>query len=338
MDGDSWIQIILLVLLILGAAYCAASEIAYASINKIRVKNYADNGDKRAKTAMYISNNFDQALTTILIGNNLTHIGFASLATLISTQLWGIESVKYTTIVSTVVVFLISEMIPKSYAKTNSVKFALVVSGSLLALMKIFSPVASLFTFISRGLSKFFPEEQEPAITEEEFYDIIKTVQEEGVLDRGKQELVHSALDFDVITVGDIFTAREDIVALDIDSTKEEILDKIKTQKYSRLPVYKGNIDNIIGILQTRKFLKRYIIHDIFDVQSLLLEPHFVSKKAPVDDLLKEMSSKKLHMSIVIDDCQKALGIVTVEDILEELVGEIWDEDDVVNEECIKLL
>ena len=118
MDSDSWIQMILLVLLIIGAAYCAASEISYASINKIRVKNYADNGDIRAKKAMYISNKFDQALTTILIGNNLTHIGFASLATLISTQLWGVESVKYTTIVSTVVVFLISEMIPKSYAKT----------------------------------------------------------------------------------------------------------------------------------------------------------------------------------------------------------------------------
>lgn len=131
MDGDSWIQIILLVSLIIGAAYCAASEIAYASMNKIRVKNYADNGDERAKKALYISNNFDQALSTILIGNNITHIGFASLSTLISTRLWGVESVKYTTIVSTIVVFLISEMIPKSYAKANSVKFALATSGLL---------------------------------------------------------------------------------------------------------------------------------------------------------------------------------------------------------------
>lgn len=337
MDGDSWIQIILLVLLIMGAAYCAASEISYASINKIRVKNYADAGDKRAKTAMYISNNFDQALTAILVGNNLMHIGFASFATLISTQIWGVESVKYTTIAATVVIFLFSEMIPKSYAKANNVKFALAVSGSLFTLMKILSPVTSLFTFISRKLSKLFPERQEPAITEEEFYDIIETAQDEGILDRGKQVLVNSALDFDAITVGDIFTAREDIVAVDIDSTQQEILQKIKTQKYSRLPVYKGNIDNIIGILQVRKFLKHYIRHDAFDVGSLLLEPHFISKKAPADDMLKEMSSKKLHMSIVVDDCGKTLGIVTVEDILEELVGEIWDEDDVVNDEFIKL-
>jgi CBS domain containing-hemolysin-like protein len=321
----------------MGAAYCAASEISYASINKIRIKNYADNGDKRAKTAMYISNNFDQALTTILIGNNLTHIGFASLATLISTQLWGVESVKYTTIVVTVIVFLISEMIPKSYAKANNVKLSLAVSGSLFTLMKVFLPITSLFMFISRRLSKLFPESQEPAITEEEFYDIIETAEEEGILDRGKQELVNSALDFDGVTVGDILTAREDIVALDIDSKQEEILEKIKTQKYSRLPVYKGNIDNIIGILQIRKFLKLYIKHDVFDVRSLLLEPHFISKKAPIDDILKEMSNKKLHISIVVDDLGKTLGVVTVEDILEELVGEIWDEEDVVNEKFLKL-
>lgn len=337
MDGGSWIQIILLMLLIMGAAYCAASEISYASINKIRLKNYADNGDKRAKKAMYISNNFDKALTTILIGNNITHIGFASLATLLSTELWGVGSVKYTTIASTIVVFLLSEMIPKSYGKANSVKFALAVSDSLYALIKVLSPVAYIFTLVSSSISKLFPVKQEPAITEEEFYDIIETANEEGILDRSKQELVNSALDFDGITVGDIFTAREDIVALDIDSTQDEILEKIKTQKYSRLPVYKGDIDNIIGILQVRKFLKLYIKHDVFDVQSLLLEPHFIKRKAPIDEMLKQMSSKKLHMSIVVDDNGKTLGIVTVEDILEELVGEIWDEDDVVNEEFIKL-
>lgn len=136
MDGDSWIRIILLALLIVGAAYCAASEIAYASINKIRIKNYADNGDKKARRALYISDNFDRALIIILISNNITHIGFASLATLITTQLWGVGSVKYTTIVSTIIVFLISEMIPKCYAKANSEKYALAVSGSLCFLMK----------------------------------------------------------------------------------------------------------------------------------------------------------------------------------------------------------
>lgn len=335
MDDDSWIQIILLVLLIMGAAYCAASEISYASINKIRLKNYADNGDKRAKKALYIADNFDNALTTLLIGNNVTHIGFASLATLISTELWGMESVKYTTIVSAVLVFLLSEMIPKSYGKANSLKFALAVSGSLCTLMKVLKPIAYFFTLISNGVSRLFPAKEGPAITEEELYEIIEAANEEGVLDKDKQDLVNSALDFDGISAGDILTRRENIVAVNIDSTKEEIIEIMKKQKYSRLPVYEGSIDNIIGILQVRKFLKLYIKHGEFDVKGLLLEPHFIRSKAPIDDMLNEMSKKRIHMSIVIDDKGKTLGIVTVEDILEELVGEIWDEDDIVNEELV---
>jgi len=337
MDGDGWMRIILLAILLLGAAYCAASEISYAAMNKIRIKNYAENGDKRAATAMYISNHFDQVLTTLLISNNVTHISFGSLAALISIQFWGPESVKYTTIVTAVFVFLFSEMIPKSYGKANSEKFALAVAGSLRTLMKILSPFTFFFMSISRILSKLFPENQEPDITEEELYDIIETAEEEGVLDQGKQQLVHSALNFDGITVGDIYTKRSDIVAVDINSTHPEILHKIKTQKYSRLPVYKDNLDNIVGILHVRRFLKVYITQKSFDLQSLLLLPHYVNQKTPIGDLLREMSSKKIHMSIVTDDSGKVIGIVTIEDILEELVGEIWDENDVVNEELTAL-
>lgn len=331
MDGGSWTQFILLMLLLMGASYCASSEISFASINKIRLKNYADNGDKRAINALYITDNFNKALTTLLIGNNITHIGFASLATLISTEIWGVESVKYTTIVSTIVVFLFSEMIPKSYGKVNSMKLALAVSGSLRGLMKLLSPIAYFFTLIGNWVSALFPISSEPEITEEELYDIIETANEEGVLDEDQQELVNSALDFDDITVGDIFTARENIVAIDINSTKEEILQVIKNHKYSRLPVYKGNIDNIIGILQVRKFLKLYIKNEKFGIRDLLMEPHTIKRNAPIDEVLREMSSKKYHMSIVVDDRCNTLGVVTVEDILEELVGEIWDEDDVVN-------
>lgn len=332
MDGGSSILFILLLVFLLGAAYCASSEISFASVNKIRLKSYADNGDKRAINAMYINDNFNKALTTLLIGNNITHIAFASVATLVSTRLWGVESVKYTTIVSTFVVFLFSEMIPKSYGKANSTKIALAVSGSLRALMKIFAPVAYFFTLISNGVSKLFPvKDDEPAITEEELYDIIETANEEGVLDEDQQVLVSSALDFDDITVGDIFIAKKNIVALDIDSQQEEILQNIKNYKYSRIPVYRDNIDNIIGILPVRKFLKAYIKGEVTDIKDMLLQPHYTKSNMPIDDLLKEMSSKKLHMSIVVDDQGKTLGIVTVEDILEELVGEIWDEDDVVS-------
>ncbi len=329
MDGDSWIRIILLAILTIGAAYCAASEISYASMNKIRIKNYADNGDRRAIKAMTISDDFDKALTTLLISNNIMHIGFGSLSALIATQLWGPQSVKYTTIITAIFVFLVSEMIPKSYAKANSENFALAVSGSLSTLMKILSPVAFFFMQISNLLSKLFPDHTESTVTAEELYDIIETAQEEGVLDQGKQQLIQSVLKFDVTAAGDILTKRNEIIAVDIKSSNKEILQKIQMQKYSRLPVYKGSMDNIIGILHTRTFLKACITQEKCDLKSLLMQPYYVNKNIPIDDLLRDMSSKKLHMSIVTDESKKVLGVITIEDILEQLVGEIWDENDV---------
>ncbi|MGI5838937.1 MAG: hemolysin family protein [bacterium] len=336
MDDGSWMPIIFLCILAICATYCAAAEISYASMNKIRVKNYAANGDKRAEKAMIIADNFDEALTTLLIGNNIMHIGFGTVAAYISIQLWGIQSLKYTTIIAAVFVFFFTELMPKSYARTNSEKFALAISGSLLALIRILAPVVSLFTSMGQKLSSYFPESQEPEITEAELFDIIEKAREEAVLDRDKQNLVDSALNFDVITVGDIFTNRNDIVALNIYSTHQDIREKIQKQKYSRLPVYEHTIDNIIGILNARTFLKHYVKHDVFDLRSLLAEPHYVNPKTPIDELLREMSSKKLHMSIVVDEAKKVLGIITVEDILEELVGEIWDESDAVYGENLK--
>ncbi|HHV59147.1 MAG TPA: HlyC/CorC family transporter [Clostridiaceae bacterium] len=337
MDSDSWIRVILLVVLALGAAYCAATEISYAALNKIRIKNYADNGDKRAIKALEISENFDQALTTLLISNNITHIGFGSLAALIAARLWGVQAVKYTTLITAVFIFLFSEMIPKSYAKAHSEKYALAVAGSLQGLMKILAPVSFFFSRIGSFISRFFPESKEPAITEEELYDIIETVQEEGVLDGGKQELLNSALKFNVKTAGEILTKRNDIVALDANSTRQEVLQKIKSQKFSRMPVYRDNIDNIIGILHVRTFLKAYMTQESFNLEGLLLQPYMISEKTPIDDLLREMSGKKIHMAIVNDDSGRTLGIVTMEDILEELVGEIWDEKDAAKQETVRL-
>lgn len=337
MDSDSWIQLILLILLLIGAAYCAASEIAFASVNKIRLRNLADGDDKRAEKALYITDNFDKAISTILIGNNITHIGFAAIATLISTNLWGIESVKYTTIVSTIIVFLFSEMIPKNYGKSKSTKFSIRVSNSLYWLMRIFTPLTIIFTSISNSIAKLFPAVNDPAITEEEFYDIIETANEEGILDRNSQELIESALWFDDMNVEDVYTSIKDVVAIEANSTEEEIIDKIKSHKYSRIPIFEGEIGNIVGILSARKLIKHYIKHSALEMDSLVAPPYFVKVGTPIDTLLKHMSSKKQHMAIVIDDSNHAIGVVTVEDILEELVGEIWDEDDIVNEDFAKL-
>ena len=337
MGSDSWYYF-LLFFLILGGGYFAGSEIAYASVNKIRIKNYAEDGDARAKKAMYILNNFDKSITTLLVGNNLMHIGTATIATIIATKTWGQGVVAYSTLVTTLVVFLISEMIPKNLAKSHNEGFALAVADSLYFLIKLLGPVVFFFTTISKVVSKLFKKQEEPTVTEDELYDILETIKEEGSLEAGKSELISSALEFADVTAQDALTSRVDIVAIDIDSTCQEILATIKEEKYSRLPVYENNIDHIIGVLNIRKFLKLYLKQgDHVNLRALLDPPYFVPKTTKIDDLLQEMSRRKLHMAIVNDDYGGTLGIMTVEDILEELVGEIWDEDDEVIEEFISI-
>ncbi|HCS75174.1 MAG TPA: HlyC/CorC family transporter [Clostridiales bacterium] len=332
MDGDGWPRVILLIILLLGASYCASAEIAFASLNTVRVKSLADKGDKRAINALHVIDNFDKALTTLLIGNNITHIGFASLATLIVTQLWGTLAVKYSTVVSTIIVFLFSEMLPKSYAKSN-LNYALAVSSSLNKMIRIFTPLTKFFTFISDSFIRLFGVTEEAEMNEEDFYEIMESVEEEGILDEYRQELVRSALDFDVTMAGDIYTPLEAVESINIESSTEGILKKVKETKYSRLPVYKERKENIIGILQTKKFLKSYIRKEFSDIQTLLVKPGFVKMNVQIDDLLRKMSSDKNHICIVKDNNDKTAGIITMEDILEELVGEIWDEDDIVEGE-----
>lgn len=339
MDSSGSSVYLLLILLGLGGAYFAAAETAYSSMNKIRIRSYAEGGMPGAKRAMKIADDFDRALITMLIGTNITHIAFASIVTMISTRLWGASSVPLTTVLSTVFVFLFIEMLPKSFAGEKSEKLALAFSGSMSLLMKLFSPLSFLFNSISGLISKLFGGPEKPTVTEEELHEIIETMEEEGGFDGDseKSELMQSALDFGDTTVQDVFTPRVDMVALDIESTTEEILEVITSQKFSRIPVYRDTIDNIIGILQTRRFLKAYLTGGDVTLENLLSEVHFVHKKTNVHELLDEMSRQKTHMCVITDDYGGTMGIVTVEDILEELVGEIWDEDDDVVEDIVQV-
>lgn len=342
-DGSIWLLIVIYVLLVFGGAYFASAESAYAAMNKIRMKNIADDGDRRAKRALYIVNNFDRALTTILIGNNIMHIGSASLATLAANKIAmhngadGSVYVVYSTVITTVIVFLISEMLPKSYAKAYSEKMSLAYSGSMRFLMKILYPVAFVFMGISKLVTRLFTKKEEPTVTEDELADIIDTVGEEGVLDEGQSDLLQSAMEFSQSTVGDVLTSLNDVVSVDIESDPKDILALIEKTKYSRLPVYKGSRDNIIGILGIRGYLRTYIRHEKTDVKALITPAYFVSDSAAIDDTLKEMSRGRIYMAVVRNAKGKITGIVTIEDFLEELVGEIWDEDDVVNENFAKL-
>ena len=247
-------------------------------------------------------------------------------------------AVTISTFVMTLAVFFAGEMLPKSIAKKYSERLSLSVAGSLWFFMTVLKPLAKLLTAIGNAAARLAKVDPQISVTEDEIYDIIEDMTEEGSLDEERGELISSALQFAETTVESILTSRVDIVALDIEDSLDEMLSTIKAETHSRLPVYEGSIDNIIGILSIRKFIKIYLREgENMDVRALLDEPYFIHGSTNIDGLLPVMSKKRLNMAVVTDNYGGTLGIVTVEDILEELVGEIWDEDDVVEEPYIAL-
>lgn len=335
--------ILLFILLIICGAFFSAAESSFSSMNKIRIKAKAEDGNKRAKNAMRIASNFDKALTTLLVGNNIVNIASASIATVIATKLFGTSDrvTFFCTVVTTLIVFLFSEMIPKSFAGDRSETFALFSARVLSVLMKLFTPLSALFTCISsvftKMLSRFFKPKDEPSITEEELYDIIDTIEEEGVMDEEQGDLFKSALDFSQTYARDVMTMRSDICAIDANLSNGQILDIVHESVHTRIPVYDGTIDRIIGILHVRNFIRAYIKNHDVNIKSLLMPAFRVSPDAMIDNLLSEMRQHKFYIGVVSDSDGKTLGIVTIEDFLEELVGEIWDEDDVIDSNFIKL-
>ena len=338
MDDGSRLPWIIAVLLLFCAAFFAVSETAFASCPKSRIKAAAERGDGRAKTALFILDDFDKAISTLLICTNIVHIATASIVTVAVTKLWGLSAVSVSTIITTIVVFFAGEMLPKSLAKKYSEPLALATGPILRFLMKVFSPLSALLTWIGQSAAKLTADENPVSVTEDELYDIIEDMTEEGSLNEEQGELISSALQFGEVTVESVLTPRVDLVAVDISSSLEDILTVIKGTNHSRLPVYQGSIDNIIGVLQIRKFIKAYLrLGKNLDIKPLMDEVFFIHQSTNIDELLPVMSKRKLNMAVVTDNYGGTLGIVTVEDILEELVGEIWDEDDVVEESYVDL-
>ena len=339
MDGDSnsILSAIIILILLAFAAYFALCETAYAAVSRIRLKMEAERGDRRAKKAVYVTEHFDRAITTILIGTNIVHLAAASYVTVLVTRRWGLSAVTLSTIITTVVVFFVGEMLPKSIAKKYSERISLGTAGSLCFFMRIFAPISAVLTAIGSGVAKLTKGDSEVSVTEDELYDIIETMTDEGELDAEQGELVTSALDFADVTVESILTARVDVTAIDVDWPAEKVMALIREVHHSRVPVYETTIDNIIGVLQIRKYLKAWLAdREHVVLRALLDEPYFVHRSANIDELLSIMSAKKLNMAVVTDNYGGTLGIVTVEDILEELVGEIWDEEDIVEEPCVR--
>jgi len=335
---------------VIGGAYFAATESSFSAVNKIKIKAMADDGNKSAKGVMFILNKFEKALTTLLIGNNITKIAGAAVFTIIATDIaqnsFGksdsfIESFAFSMIcsgLSTAVIFLFSEMIPKSFANDRSESVSLFFEGSLRVLMKILHPVSAFFNFLSDRVTRLFSSgEADPSITEDELTEIIVTAEEEGVVDEEQRDMLKSALDFSKTTVDEIMTMDKDIVYLHINDSTEQILKTILETTHSRLPVKSANSDRVIGILRTRAFLTEYKRNPAVKLRSVMSSPYIIRSKAKIDNLLNEMRLHKCYIAVVCDNDKKVVGLVTIEDILEELVGEIFDEDDQVDKNFYSL-
>lgn len=322
--GDIIVAILAFLMLLLGGAYFAGSETSLSTVNRIRVMTRADDGDKRAEKVLYILDHFDDALSAILVGNNIMHIGSASLATVTAAKLWGEGAVGITTVVTTLLVFFIAEMVPKAFARTCSERFAYFCAPSLCVLMRILAPVGRFFASIHRLFAK--TEEETPTVSEEELHDIIENIDAEDDVEEDTAELVQSALEFTETTAKEIYVPWDMVKTVAADMDPHEIEKVIRASAHSRLPVV-NETGEVIGMLQIRKYLKAYIIREgHVSLKKVMDKPYFIPTGLNIDELLEQMSNSKTHAAVVLGAEGKPVGLLTVEDILEELVGEIYDE------------
>ena len=328
MDSNFVYGIIIAVCIML-SAFFSCVETAFSCANKIRLKSQADNGNKRAVTALWVSDNFDKVLTAILIGNNVVNLGCSSIATVLCIDLFHNYGAAIATGATTLLVLTFGEVIPKCFGKEASDSIVLYTAGILKVLTVILTPFVYFFIGIKSAVMKLANiKKDQPSVTEDELKYIIESIEEEGILEEQESEMVQSALEFDEKTALEILTPRVDVVLIDADDDEKTIHDIIMRERYSRIPVYEDNIDNIIGILQTRDYLEQLSEGKKPDIRELVTEVHFIYKTQKLSDILSDFKRKKLHIAIVTDEYGGMLGIVTMEDLLEELVGEIWDEDE----------
>lgn len=323
-----------IVVLIALSAFFSASEMSFSSANRIRLENMAEDGVRGAKTALHIVEKFDDALSAILIGNNLVNIGMSSLGSVVAILITGNEDWTWvSTVILTVLVIIFGETMPKIVAKKNANRLVLIFCYPIRLLTIVLKPVIWIVVGLINLIMKLFPKNGEDLDEEEaqqELQSIIETAEDEKVLDEDQSELVQAALEFGDVRVSEVMTARVDISALDVEDDWDEILESVENSTFSRLPVYEDSIDNIVGILYLNKFYRRLTDEEPLELRELLSPPIYVYKTTRLPDALNELRSAKQHLAIVTDEYGGTLGVVTIEDILEQLVGEIWDENDIV--------
>lgn len=327
-------HIIIIAILVAFSAYFSATETAFSSLNKTRIKTLAEKGNKKADLTCRLSDNYDKLISTILIGNNIVNIGASSLATLLFVQLLGNADTGATvsTIVITIVVLIFGEITPKSIAKETPEKFAMFSSPFLNFLIIVMTPITALFSYWKKLVAKVLKLESDTKMSQEELIMLVNEVQQDGSIDQNEGDLLRNAIEFSEHEAEDILTHRVDLEAVPADATKEEVAKIFSDSKFSRILVYEENIDNIVGVIHLKDFYTGTGVtsKDICDIMTPVI---FVLKNEKISPLLRKLQQNKSHIAVVLDEYGGTYGIVTMEDILEELVGDIWDEHDDVIEE-----
>lgn len=336
MNPENIRNIIALAVLILMSGYFSATETAFLSCNKTRLRTMAEKGNKRAALVNKLNESYDRLLSTILIGNNIVNLTAASIGTILFVRLYGDIGATVSTAVMTVLVLIFGEITPKNVAKDCPEKLAMFSAPIIRVLIWIFTPLNFLFGLWKKLVSKVLHLESDSKMSQEELLMLVEEVREGGTIDSEEGDLLKNAIEFNDMRAEDILTHRVDLEAVDIESTKEEIAEVFTQSKFARLPVYEDSIDNIIGILNMKDFYDGTGI-TAKSIRDIMTKPLFVLKSEKIDELLKLLQETKSQMAVILDEYGGTLGIVTLEDILEELVGEIWDEHDEVTEEYIPI-
>ena len=336
MEGNIPLTLALLCLVAM-SAFFSATETAYTSLNRVRLKSRADNGDKRAAKTLALADDYDKLLSTILIGNNIVNNVATTIGAVLFIDLLGdVEGPTVSAAVLTVVILIFGEVSPKSLAKESPETVAMAVAPLLRFFLVILTPLNFLFTLWKKLLSKVIRKSEDQGITEEELVTMVDQAESEGGLEKEESELIRSAIEFSDQEAEEVLTPRVDIAAVEDSADMDEIAKTFAETGYSRLPVYHGDIDNIIGVIHEKDFhAARY--HCQEDLSAIISKVLYTTASTKISDLLRTLQRSKVHMAIVVDEYGGTMGLVTLEDILEELVGEIWDEHDEVIEEFRRL-
>lgn len=333
-----WLYVVA-ILLIACSAYFSASELAFTTVNQIRLKNLADNKVRGARKAIYITEHYNKALSTILIGNNLVNIGTTTICAYIFSTIITNPTLAnvLNTVIMTLVILTFGEILPKTLTKVDPQKFALRTSGVMYVIMKIFTPISFLFQKMQNVATKKAKGnyDDEPTVTEGELESIIDTMEDEGVIDHDNANIMQGVLELPNHTAYDIMTPRVDVSAINYTDSVKNIQDIFMSTMYSRLPVYDETIDKVIGVLNQKDFFKAMLSGEKILIKKIMTEPLFINENMKVDDVIRAMQSSKKHMAIVLDEHGGTSGIVCMEDAIEEMVGEIYDEHDEDEKELV---